>query len=167
MGEPFPPQAGGNQEPLPLTPEQERVQRAGMVYMRYLCGRLEGELYPPEGMYRTALRNDVTPEYMLIAMGNERSLKVHSAPDDAGFSREITYSTRISQIGYTGTPQDEVYVQVGSPMQGASPNEPLTRPDLDFLDGFLARKLPIPEVIDAVRRQVGEILNPPQPDDQA
>lgn len=163
MTEIFP---SGDQAPQPLSPEQERIQHAGMIYGRYLCGRLEGELYPPEGMYRSALRNDSTPEYMLIAVGSERSLKIHSAPDDGGNSREITYSTQFTAIGYAGTPEDTIYAQSGSPMQGASPAEPLRQADLDFLDGFLARKLPIPEIISSVRAQVAEILNPPQSDVQ-
>jgi len=53
-----------------------------------------------------------------------------------------------------------VYAQSGSPMEGSNLPEPLNQRDLDFLDGFLARKLPIPEVIDAVRKQVQQIMNP-------
>lgn len=162
MAEPYPGNSGDH-APQPLTPEQERVNQAGMVYARYLCARLEGELDPPEGYFRVALRNDATPEYMLTAVGNDRSIKFHTAPDDAGRSREITYNTQVTDIGYTGMPTDTIHVQYGSPTEGSSPPEPLSPADLDFLDGFLARKLPIPEVIGAVRAQVQAIMNPQPP----
>jgi len=179
-----------NTAPQPISPEVARVQEAGKVYMRYLCTGLEAWLQGPD-YYRTASfgsnknqttavgtgREDARPiegtgggMTVLVASGDMRELTIHVPPDDQGNSTEYVFKTRIhASLGYAPTPEEEIYAHRGRVSLDGVSGKPefLHQSDLFTLGVVLDTVAPYPEVKSSIDRQIGIIMTPPQPHEQA
>jgi len=152
--------------PNPSSPEEARNREAAATYMRYIATALEPWLEGPDYYQQTPPRgrHGVTGIVYMTGTFNERTLRVHTPPDNRGRSREIVYQTTIGEgRGYEVDQNAAVFVQEGSVHYGAMEASPPHLPsadDLRVLDMAFENLVPWKDVQNRVRGEVQALLTP-------